>query len=231
MQKWGFGMAPLTPETDRKYVCAVTSVKHLLNSDFNGERSGGLDLDAISETKGLFSRCVRQDQWDWFTVWKRLGCPRSGVASRSAYGLWSLRAAIKESDEGKILSSQRLLHDVGTSAHLDLFLENSVTTKPIDGGYIYVLSTRELKDVLKIGVTTRSVEERVKEINRATGVMTPFGVRYLWNVRDPVGAERRVHTLLKSYRVRNDREFFKMEFNQAKQLINDFVTLAGIEVS
>ena len=100
-------------------------------------------------------------------------------------------------------------------------------TEEPDGGYIYILSTREFRDILKIGVTTRSVEQRVKEINSATGVVIPFGVRYLWNVKEPEKTERQIHKLLADYRVRNDREFFHIEYPQAKKMIDSMINSTG----
>jgi hypothetical protein len=49
-----------------------------------------------------------------------------------------------------------------------------------DGGFVYILSTRELPELLKIGFTTKSPEVRVKAINSATGVIIPWAVRYAW---------------------------------------------------
>jgi len=59
-----------------------------------------------------------------------------------------------------------------------------------------VLSTREQPDFLKIGMTTRTVEERVREINTATGVLIPFGVRRCWRVMDPSRSEKLIHSAL-----------------------------------
>lgn len=96
-------------------------------------------------------------------------------------------------------------------------------------GFLYLLSSRENKKLLKIGQTRRDIVKRVDEINRATGVVEPLGVRHLWRVRDPVRAERDVHQLLAQHRVRVDREFFLMEFHEAVRLIEDY--LAGADAA
>ncbi len=80
---------------------------------------------------------------------------------------------------------------------------------------IYVLSTRESRDILKIGFTTRSVVDRVTEINSATGVLIPFGVRAVWRVKNAHGCEKELHELFAENRIRNDREFFKLDFRDA----------------
>jgi Arc/MetJ family transcription regulator len=69
------------------------------------------------------------------------------------------------------------------------------------------------------------VTERVDEINRATGVIFPFGVRASWRVRDDQGrvVEKKIHQVLKELRVRTDREFFCMDFRDAVKIINSVI--------
>lgn len=90
-------------------------------------------------------------------------------------------------------------------------------------GIIYMLGTREMKGLLKIGFTERDVASRVKKINSATGVPIPFGVRYAWRVRNPKKAEGEIHELLADYRVRSDREFFNMKYSDAVKTITEFL--------
>ena len=61
---------------------------------------------------------------------------------------------------------------------------------------MYVLSTREMRDVIKVGMTRRTVDERVREINSATGVAIPYGVRMAIPVKDAQSAEKVVHEVL-----------------------------------
>jgi hypothetical protein len=61
--------------------------------------------------------------------------------------------------------------------------------------------------VLKIGYTERAVEQRVKEINGATGIVEPYGVRAVWIVLKAPLVEKAVHDALAEYRVRGGREF------------------------
>jgi len=72
-------------------------------------------------------------------------------------------------------------------------------------------------------MTRRTVEQRVKEINAATGVIVPYGVRSSWRVGDTGKAESEIHALLVEYRVRDDREFFEIPFPQAFRLINNYL--------
>ena len=67
------------------------------------------------------------------------------------------------------------------------------------------------------------MSQRAKEINAATGVLTPFGARYVIRVNDPVEAEREVHQALGEYRIRQDREFFEIEPHNAEQIIRECI--------
>ena len=96
-------------------------------------------------------------------------------------------------------------------------------------GQIYILSTREQKDVLKIGYTERSIWERVKEINASTGVITPFGVRAVWAIESAKLTEREIHSIFNEFRIRKDREFFRLEYGDAFKIINKLIINKRIE--
>ena len=68
-------------------------------------------------------------------------------------------------------------------------------------------------------MTTRNVIKRCNEINSATGVVYPFSPRTVFRVIDAKKAEREVHAALAQWRVRNDREFFVMDYAIASFLI------------
>jgi hypothetical protein len=70
-------------------------------------------------------------------------------------------------------------------------------------------------------MTNRTVEQRAREINGATGVAVPFGVRRCWRVMTPLKAEQLVHGALSHSRLRNDREFFRIDFIEAAKIISD----------
>lgn len=89
--------------------------------------------------------------------------------------------------------------------------------------YLYILSRREEPDILKIGMTTRNVQKRVNEINSATGVLYPYSARKVYKVKDSRKVEKEVHELLDVYRIRADREFFKIGYGEACRLIEDYL--------
>jgi hypothetical protein len=45
-------------------------------------------------------------------------------------------------------------------------------------GYIYLLINSAMEGFVKIGKTTKTPEERAKELSNATGVPTPFTVAF-----------------------------------------------------
>jgi len=88
--------------------------------------------------------------------------------------------------------------------------KNGVQSNTINPGYIYVLTNPSIQDIVKIGKTQRSPDERAKELSLATGVPTPFIVVYQSYFSDCDKAEIFIHTKLDKYRVVNNREFFKV---------------------
>lgn len=228
-EKWGFGMAPPKPSTERERLIAAEVVCQVLAFRDCPPVEPQL-LDALSLTKGLFNRVAREDQWDWFTVMGQLGYPSLGLARKIASKLSDVRIAIRDQDTNAFQAARRDLARLPTHLCLLVFLGKAKIADEEGVGWIYILSTRELRDLLKIGMTTRTVEQRVDEINRATGVAIPFGVRRCWRVLDPSVAERAVHAALAQYRVRNDREFFRIDFRTATEIVNETLNIAGLEI-
>lgn len=228
-QKWGFGMAPPKPETTAARRAAAT-----LTLDVLSRRStlapDPAALAAISVVKGLFARVFREDQWDWFTVAGQLGHPRRGTAMAMADGLARLRSSVRDGDETGFLTTRLVLDRLPTTTCLRTYMGELRLAEVPDSGWLYVLSTREIPDLLKVGMTTRTVEERAAEINRATGVAIPFGVRRCWHVTSPALAERRAHEVLSDRRTRGDREFFRVDFVEAVRRIQDAVDAGGLEL-
>jgi hypothetical protein len=90
---------------------------------------------------------------------------------------------------------------------------------PTSTGHIYVLQNTSVPGIFKIGFTERSVAERVNEINKATGVITPWQVRDFWFTQEPYLAEQEIHDKLSDYRVQDNREGFAVNFTVARDVI------------
>jgi hypothetical protein len=215
-------MAPVKPEMEEKRFAWVDEVEGFLVGDLEIE-----DPQAVSEVKGLFNRVVRQDQWDWFTVFEQLGCPGRKKSRDIASGLTRLRNTLVGKSEEDLLAVRDQLVELGAVRNLATFLEPGSTNDRAEK--VYILSTREQPKILKIGYTSRPVRTRVNEINSATGVLVPYGVRAVWTVKNGQRVEQIIHKYLAEYRVRNDREFFEMQFGAAFQFINDMLKDHRIE--
>ena len=220
-QKWGFGMSPPKERTAVLRQKAARTVLKALST------AAPTDSDslagAISEVKGLFNRARKKNQWDWFVVWEQLGLPERKRLDQILGDLVVLRKAVLSDDPIEFRNAQKCLQSCGALTSLKYFLglENQYIEE--GAGIIYMLGTREMKGLLKIGFTERDVTSRVNEINSTTGVPIPFGVRHIWRVRNPKKVERKIHELLVNYRVRSDREFFDMKYSDAVKIITKFL--------
>ena len=95
-------------------------------------------------------------------------------------------------------------------------------------GFVYVLENESLDGLVKIGTTTRTAEERAKELS-TTGIPTPFVVAHQTErIKNAAATEKRVHQQLHSKRVTNGREFFRCSTQEAVDAINSAVTADSI---
>jgi len=85
--------------------------------------------------------------------------------------------------------------------------------------WIYILSNPTIPDTLKIGYTNLSPELRAKQISSSTGVVVPFKVEWAFRCFDGSLMENEVHIALKEYRISNQREFFQVDLEEAKNII------------
>lgn len=218
--KWGFGMAPLKPQTELKNRTCIEQVKGLLSE--RSSLSGKEIAEAISVVKGLFSRIIKQNQWDWFTINMYFDYPTEKDTVIIVSALSTLRKAVIFSDID--LENQSLLQL--QKANFLLYCENYLNYNASEGHseeYLYILSRKEEPDILKIGMTTRNIQKRVNEINSATGVLYPYSARKVYKVKNCRQVERDVHQLLENYRIRADREFFKIPFRDACRIIENYL--------
>ena len=81
----------------------------------------------------------------------------------------------------------------------------------IQRGWVYVLrNPAHKKNFFKIGYTSRTVEERLAELE-TTGTPLPFEAIMQVLVSNPKKLEGSIHELLAEYRVNESREFFEIE--------------------
>lgn len=221
VQKWGFGMAPLKAETARLNREAICAVRGFVSGEVISIKSNF--PDEISRVKGLFNRIIKQDQWDWFTINMYMDYPSYRDLTCIVSSLSSLRKAILEKDDSKGKKALETLVKRHFLEYCSNYLSFNPSDKENEAEYLYILSRREEKDVLKIGMTTRNVQIRVNEINSATGVVFPYSARKVYKVKDSKTVEKEVHSLLSSYRIRSDREFFRIDYSEACSIIEAYL--------
>ncbi|MEL7201484.1 MAG: GIY-YIG nuclease family protein, partial [Pseudomonadota bacterium] len=86
-------------------------------------------------------------------------------------------------------------------------------------GWIYCLVNPSFPDLVKIGLTTGSVEARMAQLD-GTATPAPFQLVGKWRSRDVARDERRLHRALDKYRVRTNREFFSLDASEARHKIS-----------
>jgi hypothetical protein len=87
-------------------------------------------------------------------------------------------------------------------------------------GFIYILRNGAMPGLLKIGYSVKVPEERVDELF-TTGVPEPFKLAYYCLVENADKLEPAVHRALSPHRHRNNREFFRIEFDAAVRSISN----------
>lgn len=88
-------------------------------------------------------------------------------------------------------------------------------------GWVYCLSNPSMPDLVKIGMTERTPEERAKELS-TTGVPTPFVIEFAKKVKNPAQKEATLHALLEKYAERTNarREFFRTTPDVVRQFFD-----------
>lgn len=91
----------------------------------------------------------------------------------------------------------------------------------IQPGWLYLMTNPAMPGLVKVGMTTRSPEERAQEL-ASTGVPMPFTVAAAWAVDDVRAAERAAHAALARHRVDDAREWFRLSADQAIAALGRF---------
>lgn len=100
----------------------------------------------------------------------------------------------------------------------------SVPNKPqIEKEVIYILTNECMPGLVKIGRTSTSVEKRMKELY-TTAVPFPFHCFYAASVQNAEFVEKKLHYAFGDHRVPTNREFFKIDPNRVKAVIEIVAT-------
>jgi len=91
----------------------------------------------------------------------------------------------------------------------------------VDYQYVYVLSNKAMPGLIKIGFTDKTPQKRVEGLSRATGVPITFDIEWAFPCFNAIRLEREVHNYFDGYRLRKDREFFRVTVDKAKEIIRE----------
>lgn len=90
---------------------------------------------------------------------------------------------------------------------------------------VYIFTNEAMPGLVKIGRTSTSVEQRLSELNRSTGIPLPFVCYYAARVADSPVVERKIHEAFGDHRIRQQREFFRLSPHRAQAALE----LAALE--
>lgn len=83
-------------------------------------------------------------------------------------------------------------------------------------GWVYVITTKSMPSLLKVGFSRKDPEIRALELNN-TGNPYPYAVEYDVLVNDPASIEKKAHVLLNAYH--ENKEWFKCSIDVAIEAI------------
>jgi len=84
----------------------------------------------------------------------------------------------------------------------------------VDSGWLYILSNPRIPGLLKIGMTTRHIDDRIQELNAGTGVPAPFKLEALFVSESAATHEKQVFESLEERR-ESGKEFFRVSLDEA----------------
>ncbi len=84
---------------------------------------------------------------------------------------------------------------------------------------VYILTNPGMPDLIKIGLSTTSIEQRIKELSGYPGVPVLFECYYCCEVNDCNEVERRLHDGFADYRINPKREFFRVNPERVKAIL------------
>jgi hypothetical protein len=88
--------------------------------------------------------------------------------------------------------------------------------------YVYVLVNKSVPNMVKIGMTTSTPDQRARQISAATGVATPWIPVYSFQCYRSDLLEAEIHEHLHYCRVNTHREMFAIDSYTAQKVIEEF---------
>jgi len=90
-------------------------------------------------------------------------------------------------------------------------------------GYVYAFSNESMPGIFKIGMTERTLEERLSEANLPDTFKPPlpYVIEIHKKVNNCKETEKKIHALLSDKRVNPHREFFKITIEELNEIFNN----------
>lgn len=92
----------------------------------------------------------------------------------------------------------------------------------MSGGYLYCFSHPLMQGVLKVGMTDRSPEIRLREANSSTWITPEFKIEFAKKVYNASEKEKTIHDILEEYteRIHSRREFFRITAEKLRKFFD-----------
>ena len=84
---------------------------------------------------------------------------------------------------------------------------------------VYILTNQAMPGIIKIGITDGLIEQRIKELDK-TSTPLPFECFFAKKVSDNKFIESKMHEAFDTFRIRQNREFFRMDPSAAKAALD-----------
>ncbi|WP_199155815.1 GIY-YIG nuclease family protein [Chromobacterium sp. ASV23] len=98
-------------------------------------------------------------------------------------------------------------------------------------GFIYLASKPGFKDnLLKIGVSKNQPQLRLAALSKSTAAPAEFELLYANSTQDAKKVESRVHSLLKKYRFRSQKEYFNIAPPDAIKVIDKIIEYTNFPI-
>ena len=97
-------------------------------------------------------------------------------------------------------------------------------------GYVYIFECPSQPGILKIGETERTPQERLRELNRSSGVIMPWIIHSAFPCKSPRAVEQLVHLELSGCRINSQKEGFAIFPEKAEEVIKNVIKRYEAEI-
>jgi len=134
-----------------------------------------------------------------------------------------ISAPIEQMNQEQLTSHLARLREIRKKDFAQI-AEDEALGRPEHRGFLYIFSNASMPGLVKIGITSGRVQERAKNLSSPTAVPEPYKEECFFPLYEDLRVvESRVHKVLDVFRVRSNREFFRIPARQAEQVIQELL--------